>query len=487
LASQQFEIELKLELDPRDAPKLQRYCRKAFKSGQAQVLESVYFDTPERHLQRAGFALRVRHIGKRRIQTLKAAGEATTGLSVRPEWERNIKGNAPTLDRESDLLRPFIPQRALADLRPVFRTVVRRQLFEAVVHGSRIEVALDQGEVRSGRRKRALCEIELELKGGQPSSLFELARTIAAIVPVRLGVQSKAERGYALARAAKSQAVKADPVSLTMETTSAKALQAIANACLRHFRLNETILLTHDDAVALHQARVALRRLRSALTLFKPMLADERYDALRGEIKAMAVTLGAARNIDVLMTNLAPQRVSRVVRTARREAYARVRAALDSPRWRAAMLDIADWLSNGSWLTQPKHPSRRHEPISGRAVRILDRRFRRLKRRGRGLAHLDDATRHRIRIDAKKLRYAAEFFAALFPDKAAKRRKRFAAIIEAMLDSLGALNDLATASTLSGQLDLPTSAPMPARHRKRLLTKAERHYQALREGTPFWQ
>lgn len=488
MASQQFEIELKLELDARDAPKLQRHCRKAFRRGPVQVLESVYFDTPDHRLQRAGFALRVRHIGERRIQTLKAAGEATTGFSVRPEWEHDITGDVPVLDLESGLLQQFIPKRALADLRPVFRTVIRRQLFEAVAHGSRIEVALEQGEVRIGRRKRALCEVELELKHGKPSSLFKLARTIGAIAPVRLGVQSKAERGYALARMAKSQPVKAEPVPLTAETTSARALQAIARSCLRHFRLNEAILSAQDDAGALHQTRVALRRLRSALTLFRPMLADARYDALRSEIKSMAITLGAARNIDVLTTHLERQRVPQAVRIARQQAYAEVRAALDSPRWRAAMLDIADWLAHGPWLTRPKNSSRCHEPIPDRAVCILDRTSRRLARRGRGLARLDDTARHRVRIAAKKLRYAAEFFGVLFLDKAAKRRrKRFAGTIEAMLDSLGELNDLSTASTLSGELGLPKSTPMRARDRKRLLTKAERQCEALFEDTPFWQ
>ena len=121
-------------------------------------------------------------------------------------------------------------------------------------------------------------------------------------------------------------------------------------------------------------------------------------------------------------------------------------------------------------------------------MRILERSSRRLARRGRGLARLDDTARHRVRIAAKKLRYAAEFFGVLFPDKAAKRRrKRFAGTIEAMLDSLGELNDHATASTLSNELGLPKSTPMRARDRKRLLTKAERQCEALFEDTPFWQ
>jgi CHAD domain-containing protein len=105
-----------------------------------------------------------------------------------------------------------------------------------------------------------------------------------------------------------------------------------------------------------------------------------------------------------------------------------------------------------------------------------------------GDGRLDDAARHRVRIEAKKLRYAAEFFGALFPDKTAKReRKRFANAIEAMLDTLGELNDIATASTLPDELGLPKSTRMRAPSRERLLTKAERQFETLLNLTPFWQ
>ncbi|WP_439926080.1 CYTH domain-containing protein [Nitrobacter sp. JJSN] len=103
--------------------------RKSFKRGQAQALDSVYFDTTEQHLHKAAFSLRIRHTGKRRVQTLKAVGKATAGLFVRPEWERDIESDIPAL------LQQFIPEPVLADLRPIFRTVVRRNLFEAIERG----------------------------------------------------------------------------------------------------------------------------------------------------------------------------------------------------------------------------------------------------------------------------------------------------------------------------------------------------------------
>jgi len=487
--SRKFEIELKLELHSQDGTKLKRFLRKSLKpGGQARALNSVYFDTAGQDFRKAGFSLRIRHVGKRRIQTLKAAGEATAGLFARPESERDIQGDLPNLNHEIAFLQELIPESASADLRPVFRTTVHRYLFGAVDLGSSVEVSLDQGEIRTGRRKRSLCEVELELKRGAPTLLFKLAREINAVIPVRLGVQSKAERGYILARSAKMQATKAEPVLLMTDMTSAKALQVITQSCIRHFRLNETILSEHDDADALHQARVALRRLRSALTLFKKMLADERYKALRDDIEWMAATLGVARNIDVLIASLESQPVPKALLSARRRAYAQARASLDSPRWRKLMLELVEWLSIGRWLTHPENPSRCNKPIVRRAVRILDRSMKRLERRGRGLAHLDDHARHRVRIEAKRLRYAAEFFETLFPGKSSKQRgKAFGPVIEALLDSLGALNDLTVVPALLEGLDPRPRVRYRLHNRKRLLKKAERQYITLLKIALFWQ
>ena len=487
MASQQLEIELKLEVNPRDASRLQASLPETLARGDRQVLDSIYFDTDKQELRKAGFSLRIRRIGTRHVQTLKADSRAGAGLFARDEWERDIRGHRPVLDDEVAMLRPFVSSQALARLRPVFRTVVQRTVLNATGGGSQVEIAIDQGDIRSGRRKRPICEVELELKQGQPALLFELARQINAIAPTQIGVQSKSERGYNLAGSQQACAIKAGPVPLTAEMTSADALQSIAQSCIRHFRMNEAIFSTRDDADALHQCRVALRRLRSALTLFKPMLRDERYEALRAEVKWMAATLGVARNIDVFTDNLKDQPIPRTLRSARKDSYAKARAALDSPRWREFMLEFVEWLAIDSWSTQPDDVSLLKEPIKHRATYILDRFLKRLKRRGRHLATLDDQARHRVRVEAKKLRYAAEFFAALFSGKAEKRRKAFGQAIEAMLDSLGELNDLTIASTLRSDLALPQDDAQTRRMRKRLLKKAARQYDTLLDLKPFWR
>lgn len=300
-------------------------------------------------------------------------------------------------------------------------------------------------------------------------------------------MRGKSKRGNGSTHPRRTRGVKADRIILTADMTAATALQVIAQSCLRQIRLNETTLAASDNAEALHQARIGLRRLRSALVLLRPMLADDRYERLRAELKWMAVTLGQTRNIDVLIAHFRHEPVPKASRAARRTAYAQVRAALATPRWRALMRDMTEWLTAGAWLTKPEGSSLRDEPIARCAASILDRTWKRLKRRGRNLSDLDDHARHRVRIAAKKLRYAAEFFARLYTGKTAERRRRaFGKAIEKLQDGLGELNDLATVPALLTRLGVAKAPPL-SRDRKRLLAKAERSYRALFDVKRFWR
>src|SRR5205085_2660542 len=127
----------------------------------------------------------------------------------------------------------------------------------------------------------------------------------------------------------------------------------VAQACLRHYRLNEIVLLDRRDADALHQARIALRRLRSALSLFRPTARGKDYPELREEISWLAGQFGDARNLDVLLAGEEGLRAAKTVHErllkARAKAYDRVEAALGSPRVRALMLNLSLWIEAGAW------------------------------------------------------------------------------------------------------------------------------------------
>lgn len=447
------EVELKLEIASEDAGAFEASGLLAGAPKKLRLI-STYFDTPDRDVANAGFSLRIRRSGKKRIQTIKAAGASAAGLFIRSEWERPVEDDTPILDYTTPL-PSLLGDRALA-IAPAFTVKIERHRWIVVEGEATIELVLDRGEVVAGERRTPVCEIELELQSGDRAALFAFARKIDAVAPVRLGVLSKAERGYRLTGAAAAMA-KAEPVALAAGLTAAQAFGQIVQSCVRHFRFNEALLAVNRDAAALHQARVALRRLRSAFSIFKPMIGDAATD-LQSELRWLASQLGEARDLDVLLKRAAPGPLHGRIAAMREAAYDRVCETLSSARARRSMFDIAAWVAAANWPGTAGGEPGGNRPARDFAAKALDRYRRKVKRKGRNLERLDDEARHEVRKSAKKLRYAAEFFAALFERKPEKRRhKRFIEALETLQDELGALNDLATAPEVLKRLGIAKS------------------------------
>lgn len=482
----QLEVELKLAVAATDIEALLAadWIRAATPAEIA--LAATYFDTPDRALAEAGFVLRIRREGDVVVQTVKAVGDGAAGLFARPEWECALDAGetTPRFDAAAGPLGEMVDAAVLDALVPTFTTAVRRIEARIAREDGVAMLAVDRGSVSAGDRREDFCEVELELVSGTPTTLFALARTIDALVPARLGVLSKAERGFRLAAGKTIKAAKAKRIALQPDMTAGAAFAAIAHGCLRQFRLNEDRLADADDAAVLHQARVGLRRLRSALSLFKPLFVDDPLVAHhRDELRWLQQVLGDARDIDVLIARIGMEQDAARLALARSEAYEAVEHALASQRARAVLLDVAEWLATGAWRTG----SAAARSIEDTAAIILDRQRKRIAERGRKLARLDDAHRHEVRIEAKKLRYATEFFAALYPhDKPARRHKKFASALEALQEALGALNDLATAPLLVERLGL-TPPPVKKSHRKRLLDDAVEAWEELVDAKRFWR
>ena len=483
-----LEVELKLELDPADRGRLEAANLFATTHGETARLVSTYFDTPDLDLRKAGYSLRIRRKGAIRIQTIKADAAAAAGLFVRPEWERSVKTDKPLLDATSGPLAQIVGRDALEHLDGLFVTDVRRTTRIINAQGTRFECAIDDGEIRAGQRSIAVCEIELELDNGSPQSLFDFARQLNEAVPLRLGVASKAERGYGLVDGDPSGAVKAEPILLDPNGDVGDAFQTIARSCMRQFRLNETVLLKSGEAEPLHQARVGLRRLRTAFSLYKPLFVDdERVGLLDIELRWLAGELGEVRNLDVLI-----ERVGRKVRdqlvVARERSFEHVRAELASARTRLLMIDLAEWLTLGDWRSRPGDPALLHQNGQVFAGEQLEARRRRLKRSGKGLAALDDGHRHKARIAAKKLRYAAQFFASLYVTrKALRRHTLFLDALEALQDHLGELNDLVIGPQVLSELGIEAKLRNAGRRgREQLLRRAEEAYDDLIDAKRFW-
>jgi triphosphatase len=138
--------------------------------------------------------------------------------------------------------------------------------------------------------------------------------------------------------------------------------------------------------------------------------------------------------------------LSHEIAERREAALNRAQDAVRSARFRSLTLDVAAWLETGQW-TNPQDDLVRDRgdlPIAVYAAEQLTRCWRKMRKKGGALADLDAGSRHKLRIQTKKLRYAAEFFANLFQNKrAVKRRKQFLSALERLQDGLGDLNDIA--------------------------------------------
>jgi inorganic triphosphatase YgiF len=486
------ETELKFQLDPHSFQKL--LADPAYFSDQSVARDQVstYFDTVRHALQRAGLSLRIRRIGDRRIQTVKTESAETANLFVRSEWERDVAGDTPEIDGLTEALSNAMNEAGEDGIVPLFSIRVTRTAVVLTRAGSRIEMVADRGAITADGRKDAICEIELELLEGDPAQLFSIAREIALYVPLKLGTRSKSARGYALLANRSREAIKADPVRLIADMPVAEAFTAIMNACLHHFRLNEDELERTGAVEPLHQARVALRRLRSALSVFRPMIKGTDLDRLKTELTWLSSLFGDVRNVDVMIDRVHDVQALRTLHAARRERYDNLSKALASPRTRMLMIDLAEWVSTGRWRNDDDVSDIRDLPVSVYSAKVLDKLRRRIKKRSHELAGVGEEARHEVRILAKKLRYSGEFFASLYQTAKGRRRHEiFLKTIEKVQSALGNLNDLSTGRALLIELGIADGDALLSRTGKhkpsRLVAKAQHSLDDLIEAKRFWR
>src|ERR1700730_8642517 len=516
------EIELKLDVPVHNLPRLtaSSLLKGANKSAAKPVnLVSVYFDTDKLQLHQKGLSLRVRRIGRHYVQTIKQENNGNVALFARGEWERDVPTKQPDLDAARDTaLSPLLNKKLRRALKRVFETHVRRKVLQIRSGQSEIELSIDKGKVEAGRKSSPLCEVELELKQGQAADLFRLAKVLAHEVPVQLAVKSKADHGYALLTCEKAAPVKATPLAFVPKSNVQRAFQIIAKACLHQLVANQSLMLA-GDAEALHQMRVALRRLRAAISLFSDMLTDPQMEALKSELKWITGELGPARELEVLLKHVArpvadserdgrgTALVSREFRQKREDALARARTAVESLRFRDLALDAAAWIETGDWTRNPNDAAGmlRQRAFAAVAAKQLGRQWKKILKRGKCLDTLDPQHRHKLRIQAKKLRYAAESFTPAFPrKKSMRRRKDFVASLQHVQDALGELNDIAVNEKLLEQLGdgenvgakrhggrtrKALASHLSGREEARIapvLKAAERAYAAFAKVKPFW-
>lgn len=503
------EIELKLATDANGLAVLGQSPELDGRSS-VRRLDSTYFDTKDRRLTARGITLRVRKIGRRYVQTIKTAGRGSAGgLSQRNEWEWPVDGPKPDLSAIDDhsvigLIGLVRPQ----ELQPVFGTRVRRTIRVLDFGGAEIEVALDDGEVVAGRRRQALHEIELELLNGDIDRLYELALALNRRHALRIDPRSKAARGEALATGHAPQPRFQSSIDLPSGVTVDDGLAMILGNCLTHWTENLPAVLEGDDTEGIHQARVALRRLRSALQLFRPVIGAAEIEPLKQQLRALGNAMGPARDADVFIDEMLgpvatalPQETSlAVLKQAagdwRREGYEQARAALDGRQATEMALQMGHWIALRGWRQQPYSPTVEwlDRPMVDLADQLLQRRLRAVLKRGRGFAGLGADARHEVRIAMKKLRYAVDFCAPLYPSPATKLFFKYLKRLQSLLGHLQdqAMTEAALSRLVGDGADAMLQravglvAGWHAHAMVDLSTRTNAEWRAFKGAKPFW-
>jgi inorganic triphosphatase YgiF len=456
------EIELKLLVDTerlpafRDAPVIAANARNR---GIRRHLRAVYYDTADRRLRKAGLSLRIRQSGARFIQTVKS------GFLVDPlrrgEWEAAVPTAAPDLA----LALPFLPeklQKSLSPeaLQPVFATDIHRLSRLVQLPSGTVEVSFDHGTLKAGERILAVDEIELELKDGTPQTLYDLALRLMEHGPVRPSVRGKSDRGFDLADGRPPAAPKPERPVLDPEAPVDEAFAAILRGALLHLLRSLPAAEEGTNPEGVHQARVALRRLRSAFGLMDTVAASAPLVAFAAEAKWLANSLGAARDCDIFVDETLSSiekalpgldgfaGLRRLGEEKRSAGYAAARAAIADQRTSRFILQLGGWIELRGWRSDvsPEALGVLGDPVIGFAHRTLAALHAKVLKRGRRFDGMTPEARHKLRIAVKKLRYATDFLLPLYG--ARKPAKRFAAALAHLQEELGRYNDMATTRTI---------------------------------------
>jgi len=452
------EIELKLQAPPAALRKLLEspLVRKASAGkGRTRRLISTYFDTPRHTLRKDGIALRIRQFPNGFEQTVKAPVPGTAGLQTYREWNSEVLHNVPVIAAVDDRdIRSILTKGGRHKrLRPLFITDVERHTLPVRYGGCEIELALDVGRIEAcNGYSELVSELELELRNGDSSAVLELALQLTELGDLSLGYLTKAERGYALARPAlRSRACKADKTRLVQGMTVPLIFQAVLNSTLEHLRPNEQLVAAgYPEGV--HQARVAIRRLRAALWAFRRILPEEERKAFNREFRWFQGRLSPARDWHVfvdetlpLMLSAYPTRRATAAWLRKAAGEERIQATDDvaglfrDVRYTRLMLRFTQWMAVQKTSMESSLPA---QPATEFAAVILDDSHKKFLSDIRPLSRMPPKSRHALRKRGKKLRYACEFFAALWPGQ---RTNAYLRSMKHLQEALGVINDVSMA------------------------------------------
>ena len=459
----------------------------------------TYLDTEDWRLHRAGFSLRIRAALGTLEATLKAQREATEGLRERLELSEPLDDDDPQAlirlrGTLGERLRSLVGTRPL---RVLFEIATKRQTFTIRLGGDPLgELSLDDTTIPVDDGAQAPVRMQrVEIEAEDRDALGRLEPFVAELkvaCGLRDGVTTKFQAGL-LARGL------VPPVSSDVGGWEIGTDPTVGDVAFATLRRNVTAFLEQEpgarlgeDPEAVHDMRVASRRMRAAMALFSEAL-PARFASFRRELKWVAGALGAVRDLDVQLAqvhewtkdmnpddvrSLGPMMM--LLERRRRQARGRLLRTLDSRRYSRLTSGLRDGLRHG--------PSRRSTaariPVTAVAPDLLQRRYKKVRRAG---ARLDSWSSpedfHALRIRCKRLRYALEFHSEVYPGVTQPVIRRLVAV----QDVLGEHQDAQVALGHLFELVEQRSQSFPPRAMfvlGRITERYERRASELRERFP---
>ncbi len=442
-------VSVRFRAEPRTLKAAQNWAGFSTARPRGRRIEQVYFDTPQAALASHNMALHLCGQQRRHVLTLETLGEAFEVPLAMPEPAYEALG-AEAEARISQVLDGEA-------LQPVFTLDIKRVLRHVKTPSGVVEVAFDSGVIRNPPHSLPVYDITLALKAGDPTELTRVGLEFAAAFPRRLGCQTTLERGAQLVSGMAPTSPKVEPGLQGAPTVDA-AISLFITGCLTQFTANFPVFEQGDAERAVHQMRVAMRRLRSVLGVFERAFPSAEFAAYRSQARAIAATLGQARDWDVFqaLVGQGPRRafpdetgfaaLMAGAGAARAAGYAQVRALLDGPEVVRFVLGLQGFAARHGWrnAVAGEALAALAAPAAGFGQANLARQHRKIARRGKRLAALPPQQRHEIRKQLKKLRYTAEFFGG--------QPAAYIRAAAALQDRLGAANDAAGAIHLAARL-----------------------------------
>ena len=455
------ELMLELGLHHDDAARLSRLPEigRSRQPARAAAFSLIWHDTPDSALMRAGLALAEQRIGR-------ASAWQLTKMRPDPDdiWPPGTL--APLLAEAPD--RAALEGVTAGPLVPVAGVEGRRRALTMTTPDGAVELVVMQGVLRAVAGEQPSCRVVLT---GPATAVMAASRVLAAALRVFVPATALSADAYAVARL--------PPPPRHLGAPALPAGVAVGEA-FAHLAAHLTDVILHYAPRALageapepvHQMRVALRRLKSAIGLFRKAVQCPELDRASAELKALAAVLGPARDWDVFTAGTAAAvhrafegdpAITRLVAAAHRQraaSYEALRLYLESVAFRQLGLTLAALAATRPWAkaeitadapagSPPAHDAAPDQPMTQYAAHALTRRLRAVLAPGKDISHLPAEALHDIRLACKRLRYAAEFFAPLFPGR---NTRRFIQRLSALQEQLGLMNDTDVASGLLGQL-----------------------------------